>query len=268
MHRYENLKNLLDSLFTENPFFEKFKSKFPKLYLYSQQVKIIPWSDEYAVADKNPEVIDQIRHLELLYEKNIITKEKYLAELEKYKTYASKTLAVSFIESNEVSFRETPTLQTVLHELGHCYFKEPDIYWSSVYGGGESIMYAILQDYLEGSEKEIKKYVYLVKLVNYDHEFVYQKLNDATREISEKFGLDLEDVVDLLIFTGTLPVLSDYEGLNKKLGKIKPCNVKVTSGDIYLILADLFSPARGFQPFMNLLFKTLMEKIHLYQKSD
>lgn len=263
MYQYKNLKNLLDSLFTKNSLFQKFKSKFPKIYLYSQQVKIIPWSDNFAIADKNPEIIDQIERLKSLYEKNLITKEKYLAELEKCKTYASKTLAVSFIENNEVSFRETPTLQTVLHELGHCYFKEPDIYWSRVYGGGESIMYSILYDYLEGSEKEIKKYMYLLKLIDYDYEFVYQKLNEATKEVSKRFSLDLEDIIDLLIFTGAIPIISDHEGLNKKLGNIKPCSVKVNSSDVYLILVDLFSPGRGYQSLMNFLFKTLMDKINI-----
>ncbi|MEM3473587.1 MAG: hypothetical protein QW735_03245 [archaeon] len=167
------------------------------------------------------------------------------------------------MEKNEVSFREIPTLQTALHELGHCYFKKPDIYWSKDYGGGESIMYAILHNYIEGSEKEIKKYMYLLKLIDYDYGFVYQKLNEATKEVSKRFSLDLEDIIDLLIFTGAIPTISDLEGLNKKLGNIKPCDVKVNSSDVRLILVDLFSPGRGFQLLMNSLFKALMNRISI-----
>lgn len=45
--------------------------------------------------------------------------------------YTSYTEGIAFIEAGLVSFRDArPSLQGILHELGHVYFKEPDLYWN------------------------------------------------------------------------------------------------------------------------------------------
>jgi len=141
------------------PSFPLIAKKFPDFVEFSKSVEVVPWDDEYAIADRNPEVIDHLEFLEKLLEMRAISQEEYERELSKLPSYASKTGGVAFIQDNVVSFREeSPPEHIIVHEVGHCYFKENDRIWSASYGGGESLFWLILRKDLPLNELAIFQY--------------------------------------------------------------------------------------------------------------
>ena len=138
------------------PSFPLIKRKFPDFTEFSKSIEVVPWEDEYAVADRNPEVIDHLEFLEKLLQMQAITQEEYEREVSKLPAYASKTGGVAFIEEGVVSFRdENPPEYVIIHEVGHCYFRENDMVWSSSYGGGEALFWLILRQDLALNELAI-----------------------------------------------------------------------------------------------------------------
>jgi hypothetical protein len=141
------------------PNFPLIQRKFPDFVEFSKSVEVVPWADEYAVADYNPEVIDFLEFLEKLLHIQAIAQEEFERELSKLPSYASKTGGVAFIEDNVVSFREeNPPEHIIVHEIGHCYFRENDRIWSASYGGGESLFWLILRKDLPLNELSIFQY--------------------------------------------------------------------------------------------------------------
>ncbi|MEM5777606.1 MAG: hypothetical protein QXJ06_04135, partial [Candidatus Aenigmatarchaeota archaeon] len=145
---------------------EKLKEKFPDMVEFSKTVEVIPWRKEFEIKDKNPEVIDSIEFLDLLFKNKMISPEQYQQQLNKVvKGFASKTVAISFIEEKQVSFRSAvPDLDTILHELGHVYFEVNDLIWNASYGGGEILFHLALQDKYKINEGHIRRYhAYLIQ---------------------------------------------------------------------------------------------------------
>ena len=141
------------------PNFSLIQRKFPDFVEFSKSVEVVPWQDEYAIADHNPEVVDFIEFLDRLLQMQAISREEYERELSKLPSYASKTGGVAFIEDNMVSFRSpNPEEHIVVHEIGHCYFKENDRIWSASYGGGEGLFWLILRKDLPLNELSIFQY--------------------------------------------------------------------------------------------------------------
>jgi len=141
------------------PSFPFIAKKFHDFTEFSKSVEVIPWQEEFAVADRNPEVIDFLDFLNKLLDMKAITQEEYEKEISKLPAYASKTGGVAFIEDNVVSFRSPdPEEHIIVHEVGHCYFKENDRIWSSSYGGGESLFWLILRQDLPLNELAIFQY--------------------------------------------------------------------------------------------------------------
>jgi len=141
------------------PSFPLIQKKFPDFVEFSKSVEVIPWQEEFAIADYNPEVIDYLEFLEQLLQMQAITQEEFERETANLPSYASKTGGVAFIEGNVVSFREkNPPEHIVVHEIGHCYFKESDRVWSASYGGGESLFWLILRKDLPLNELSIFQY--------------------------------------------------------------------------------------------------------------
>ncbi len=133
--------------------------KFPDFVEFSKSVDVIPWQEDFAIADYNPEVIDHLEFLEKLLQMQAISQEEYEREVSKLPAYASKTGGVAFIEERVVSFREeNPPEHIIVHEVGHCYFKENDRVWSASYGGGESLFWLILRKDLPLNELSIFQY--------------------------------------------------------------------------------------------------------------
>jgi hypothetical protein len=159
------------------PSFPLIQRKFPDFVEFSKTVEVIPWQEEFAVADHNPEVIEFLEFLEALLEMKAITQEEFERETAKLPTYASKTGGVAFIEDNVVSFRDpNPPEHVVVHEIGHCYFKENDRIWSSSYGGGESLFWLILRKDLPLNELAIFQY----------HSWLRRTLEGQTEEVAKE----------------------------------------------------------------------------------
>jgi len=139
--------------------FSLIQRKFPDFVEFSKSVEVIPWQEEFAVADYNPEVIDHLEFLEKLLHMQAITQKEFEREISKLPSYASKTGGVAFIEEGVVSFREeNPPEHIIVHEIGHCYFKENDRVWNASCGGGESLFWLILRKDLPLNELSIFQY--------------------------------------------------------------------------------------------------------------
>lgn len=159
------------------PSFPLIQRKFPDFVEFSKSVEVIPWQEEFAVADYNPEVIDYLEFLEKLLQVQAITQEEFEKELSKLPSYASKTGGVAFIEENVVSFREeNPPEHIVVHEIGHCYFKENDRVWSASYGGGESLFWLIIRKDLPLNELAVFQY----------HSWLKRTLEGQVKEVAKE----------------------------------------------------------------------------------
>jgi hypothetical protein len=159
------------------PSFSLIQRKFPDFVEFSKSVEVVPWDDEYAIADRNPEVIDQLTFLEALLEMKAITQEEFERETAKLPAYASKTGGVAFIEEGVVSFRdENPPEHIIVHEVGHCYFRENDMVWSSSYGGGEALFWLILRQDLPLNELAIFRW----------HSWLRRTLEGRVEEVAEE----------------------------------------------------------------------------------
>jgi hypothetical protein len=187
------------------PSFSLIQRKFPDFVEFSKSVEVIPWQEEFAIADYNPEVIDYLEFLEKLLDMQAITQEEYEKELSNLPSYASKTGGVAFIEENLVSFRsENPPEHIVVHEIGHCYFKENDRIWSSSYGGGESLFWLILRKDLPLNELSIFQY----------HSWLKRTLEGQVEEVAEEILKKLQKlnlpvfphIYTYQLFAGTMGV--------------------------------------------------------------
>jgi hypothetical protein len=159
------------------PSFPLIVRKFPDFVEFSKSVEIIPWQEEFAIADYNPEVIDHLEFLEKLLQMQAITQEEFEREVAKLPAYASKTGGVAFIGEGVVSFRdENPPEHVIVHEVGHCYFRENDMVWSSSYGGGETLFWLILRRDLPLNELAIFRY----------HSWLRKVLQGQVEEVAEE----------------------------------------------------------------------------------
>jgi len=141
------------------PSFPLISRKFPDFTEFSKTVEVIPWQEEFGIGDFNPEVVDFIEFLDRLLQMQAISREEYEREIGKLPSYASRTEGVAFIEEKTVSFRSpNPEEHVVVHEIGHCYFRENDRIWSASYGGGESLFWLILRKGLPLNELSIFQY--------------------------------------------------------------------------------------------------------------
>ena len=141
------------------PSFPLISRKFPDFTEFSKTVEVIPWQEEFGIGDFNPEVVDFIEFLDRLLQMQAISREEYEREIGKLPSYASRTEGVAFIEEKVVSFRSpNPEEHVVVHEIGHCYFRENDRVWSASYGGGESLFWLILRKGLPLNELSIFQY--------------------------------------------------------------------------------------------------------------
>jgi len=159
------------------PSFPLIQRKFPDFVEFSKSVEVVPWEDEYAIADRNPEAIDQLTFLEALLEMKAITQEEFERETAKLPAYASKTGGVAFIEEGVVSFRdENPPEHIIVHEVGHCYFREPDQIWNASYGGGEALFWLIIRNDLHLNELAIFQW----------HSWLRRTLEGRVEEVAEE----------------------------------------------------------------------------------
>jgi hypothetical protein len=159
------------------PSFLLIQKKFPDFVEFSKSIEVVPWEDEYAVVDYNPEVIDFLEHLNKLLDMKAKTEEEYEREVSKLPSYACKTGGIALIEKGAVSFRsENPSERIIVHEIGHCYFRESDLVWDYSYGGGEGLFWLIIKDDLPLNEGAIFQW----------HSWLRRTLEGKVEEVAEE----------------------------------------------------------------------------------
>lgn len=197
---------LLSRLYPEMLF--KLKAHFPQILEFSKKVPVFPWKEEYNIADHNPEVIENLKALENLLSSGAISEEEYLAKSKKLfqdRKYASRTEGIAFIEEGFVSFRdEKPKIGTILHELGHIYFQEPDIYWNAVYGGGETLFWLALNGSFKISEEHIRRHMEYLKRAYVEPEVLGKELTSLIQEKVKLKGC-VPHLYAYMLYAGTLP---------------------------------------------------------------
>lgn len=224
----------------------------------SKEVEVIPWQEEYQIADKNPEVIDTIDFYEMMLKQGLINEEKFRKIIDNVISgYASRTEGIAFIENKTVSFRkETPDFSVVLHELGHVYFQEPDVVWSAAYGGGELLMWLGLKKQYFIDEDCIRIYHALI------HD-AFSRPIQVAKEISERIVTKLAlncypCLFAIELMGGTLPEDIHQKLQGKKLEDImfelsdprwKKLNKEVSSHDVFHFLQNLTAGLQYKDPF-------------------
>jgi len=202
-------------LLKERPIFEKLKKKYPAFAEYSKKVEVVEWQKEFEEFDVNPETVDAIEFLNMLLQNNLISEEEYEKHIRNLKFPASKTLGIAFMDEDKVAFREHPSDEILIHELGHCFFKANDLLWSSIYGGGESLFWlGLKRDDIKITEQSIFFYHSLLeKALQGDTKTV----NQIVVEKLSKLGLDaLPHILSYALYAGSIlePDFIDHKDEN------------------------------------------------------
>jgi len=221
------------------PSFPLIKRKFQDFVEFSKSVEVIPWKEEFAVADRNPEAVDHLAFLEMLFEMKAITKEEFERETAKLPAYASRTGGVAFIEEGVVSFRdENPAEHIIIHEVGHCYFREPDQIWNASYGGGEALFWLIIRNDLPLNELAIFQY----------HSWLRKVLQGQVEEVAEEIVRKLSKlnlpvsphIYAYQLYAGTIGMGAEIPGeLFIDLENERWREVKVSKAGLLSFLANL-----------------------------
>lgn len=211
----QNLYDFMVSNYSDDRTFQAFKEKFPKMFEFSKEVKIVPWKEEYAVGDCNPEIVDALKELHESLEKRLISPKEYLERFEELrkefvKEGASKTEGMAFPERKEVSFRDKkPSFYVVLHELGHVYFKVDDSLWKARFGGGELVFWLILRGEIDAEERNeelVRAYINLFYKLQKEKKVkeVSDFLNEVARRVAKEYNLFVRNAKELALSVGTL----------------------------------------------------------------
>lgn len=207
MTLYEFIKKYENGDYAE--LLNKFKTKFPALFEFTHQISVIPWQPDFAIADKNPEIINQIEFYNFLLKNNIITEQVYKKQISKISNqYSSRTEAISFIHTKQVSFRSNyPPLHIIIHELGHIYFQTTDLYWNAIYSGGETLLHYTLQNKINLNESEIANYINFLKLIDTAPQSAYNTLSQIILKTTQKYNIPIKPpiITNLCLHLGYLP---------------------------------------------------------------
>ena len=182
----------------------KVRERFPEFWKTAEETTVIPWREEFQVADYNPELIDEIEFWRTLLKEGLVSAEEYRCKVRQI-GYASRTEGISFMGSKEVSFRsEVPTKAVLLHEIGHVHYREPDPVWSSAYGGGEVLFWLGLEGRYRIGEAEVRRFHSLYRRAQEgEHKEVAEEI---VRKIAPLYG---EQIVPafypICLFTGWMP---------------------------------------------------------------
>ena len=193
---------------------EKMKEALPKMVEFAKEVEVIPWQEEFQIADKNPEYIDQMNILEMMLKSGLITEEEFKKEAKKI-PYGSKTLGIAFIQEKKVSFRDKiPLIGTILHELGHVFFKASDLEWNETYGGGEIYAKISINKTKKITEEQIADFMRIYRLI---YMAPSEKIEEISwligKEIQKEIGEDFpEHPLSMMTMAGSLPTIEFEKG--------------------------------------------------------
>jgi len=247
--------------------FKKIKEKFPDFVEFSKTVEVIPWQEEFNVADRNPELLEELKFWNSLLESKLITPEEYNKNTKHIKQakYISRTEGLAIIEDNVVSFRDkNPSTYVVIHEIGHCYFKEPDTIWNATYGGGEYLFWLTIEKNLKINENTIKYYHKLLK------DAIDNNTKAVETEILSKLSkLELDvypHIGTYMLMAGTIPhtlsklpidiEIEIFDNLNSN----KWQDIKVEKEDIISFFLNTLEGVRWNDPFYKEYFEAIFLK--------
>lgn len=195
-------------LLQKHSIFSRIEKLFPEFVETSKEITVVPWRDEFQIADKNPEIVDEMDFYELLLRNKMITDKEYQMHINKLLSqangYISRTEGIAFIETKEISFRSSnPHIAHIIHEIGHIHYAEPDPVWSAVYGGGEMLFQlALLKNYTT-DDKAIRKYHSLIHLASIVPEKTAKEIAES---IIEKTKLSCyPHLYAIQLFSGSIP---------------------------------------------------------------
>jgi uncharacterized protein Usg len=253
-----------DYLIGDKDTFKKIKEKFPDFVEFSKTVEVIPWQEEFNVADRNPELLEELKFWNTLLEAKLITPEEYDKNTQHIKQagYISRTEGLSIIEDNVISFRDkNPSIYVITHEIGHCYFKEPDTIWNAAYGGGESLFWLAIKKDLKISEDTIRYYHNLLKNT------INNNIKAVETEILSKLSkLELDvypHIGTYMLAAGTIPnMLSDLSieleaELLENLENNKWQEIKVEREDITSFFLNMLEGMKWGDPFYRKYFEAM-----------
>jgi uncharacterized protein Usg len=253
-----------DYLIEDKNAFQKIKEKFPDFVEYSKTIEVIPWQEEFNIADKNPELLEELKFWNTLLEAKLITPEEHAKNIQHINQvgYISRTEGLSIIEDNVVSFRDkNPSIYIVVHEIGHCYFKEPDTIWNATYGGGEYLFWLAIEKNLKINENTIKYYHKLLKdTINNNVKAV------ETEILSKQSKLELDiypHIGTYMLMAGTIPhMLSNLpkeleNELFINLDSNKWQDVKVEKEDMISFFLNMLEGVKWNDPFYKKYFEAI-----------
>lgn len=230
-----DLKTFLEERYRGLEGFERWKARFPEMFEFAKEVEVIPWDMEFAVADKNAEVLDEIEFYEELARNGLMDWEEVSRkreELLKKSGYVSRTEGIAFIEDKRVSFRKSvPPLGVALHELGHVFFEETDAVWSATYGGGEELMWLIIRDIYKPqipAEEAVRNYNRFFKFALFENpEKAEEIMSEIAEEIMDRYnlkgkmeGFPIEPkskIDELMLWIGTIPTSDNQVSKNQSI---------------------------------------------------
>jgi hypothetical protein len=182
----------------------RLKKIYPDFFAFLKSIPILPWKDEYNIADRNPELIEAIEELKTLRSEGKISEEEYLKKIKDLSgTYASRTEGIAFINEGFVSFRDKkPSIGVILHEAGHIYFGETDLFWNSTYGGGEVLFWLGLEERYRITEENVRYYMSLLREGYENPQAAAEKILEKLSELNFNCRKSL---FCYFLYAGTLP---------------------------------------------------------------
>jgi len=222
---------------------------FPEFVESACSIEVIPWSEDYQIADKNPELFDAKDFYDQLLKNGLITQEQHQKYIEEVfiaaKGMISRTEGIAFNTARGISFRSPrPHPAYIIHEIGHVHYQEPDPIWSSVYGGGESLMQLALWKNYTTNDDAIRRYHKILHDAVINPE---QVADEIATKILNAVKLDCyPHLYAIEIFSGTIPhdamkQLHDkgLEDLYSELEDPRWAEIKVTDDGLRMFMVNL-----------------------------
>ena len=236
-------------LIEKSNIFSRLQKLFPEFIESAKTITVIPWQEEFQIADKNPEIIDAMDFYAMLYKNKIISQEEYERQINELfaqaKGYISRTEGISFIKEREISFRSPkPKITYVIHEIGHIHYEEPDPVWSATYGGGELLMQlALFQNYTT-YDASIRHYHSIIHNASILPENTAKEIAEA---IIEKTKLPCYPSLHAIaLFSGAIPDglweqlrAKKLEEIYDKLNDSRWGEIEVTYSNIRMFLTNI-----------------------------
>jgi hypothetical protein len=188
--------------------FPRLQKLFPEFVESAKTIEVIPWKEDFQIADRNPQVLDTVDFYNQLLKNGLITEDqhrKYIQEaFSEVKGIVSRTEGIAFMTTREISFRSPrPHPSHVIHEVGHVHYQEPDPIWSSVYGGGEALMQLALWKNYITNDATIRRYH---KILHDSAIYPQQVADELARTIKQKINIKCyPHLYALQLFSGTIP---------------------------------------------------------------